>query len=68
MTDAPLSGKDIADLNVVMAGIEALGKWQDATGQRPRHTNALQPAPQISLRRFGALQLVPGQRAQLHFE
>ena len=36
MTDAPLSGQDIADLNVVMAGIEALRKWQDATEKRAR--------------------------------
>ena len=44
------------------------GQGQQVAGQRAGQADALQAAPQVGLLGLAALQLSPGQRAQLHFE
>ncbi|MNO95631.1 hypothetical protein D3C76_872760 [compost metagenome] len=44
------------------------GHVQQFAGDRARQADALQTAPEVGLLRLAALQLIPGQRAELHFQ
>ena len=44
------------------------GQGQQVAGQRAGQADALQATPEVGLLRLAALQLGPGQRAELHFE